>query len=61
MATPRLTVPISDRDRAKLKQHLAALDTMSESALTSILLRYGINHAGDALKEAVETTDEPAG
>ena len=55
---PRISVPISGDDRAKLKRRLAALQEMSEAGLARILLHYAIPRAGEAMKEAMDAVKQ---
>ena len=50
----RITVEITDADRAEVERLRQKLGGISESALTRLLLHHGVKHAPDALKEALE-------
>lgn len=55
----RISVPIRDEDRAELERKRQRLPGMSESAVTSTLLRYAIWRFADAFHELLSEDDKP--
>jgi NAD-dependent DNA ligase len=61
MPPDRISVTISDADRAELARLLKNLQGMKEAPLTRILLHYGIRNASKAVAEMLEESGDGDG